>query len=367
MKIEAAVARASHAPFEIETLELEDPREGEILVRVVATGICHSDISMRDGGLPTPRPAVLGHEGAGIVEKVGRGVAKVVPGDHVLMTYNSCGHCPSCQDHESTYCYEFAPRNFFGSRVDGSSALSKEGAMIHGNIFGQSSFATYALCHEVNAVKVPRDLPLDLLGPLACGVQTGAGAVINALRVHAGDSLAVFGSGSVGMSAVMAARVAGATTIIAVDLVEERLALARELGATHTINARSADIVAQIKEMTGSGVKFALDTTANAAVIRTAVDALAPRGTCGIVGASPFGTEMTLDVVSFMSEGRKLRGIVEGDSNPDVFIPVLIDLYRQGRFPFDKMITFYAFEEINDAVDDSEHGRCIKPVVRMPM
>ncbi len=366
MKIKAAVARAPHTPFEIEALDLEEPREGEILVRVVATGVCHSDIAMRDGALPAPRPAVLGHEGAGIVERVGRGVAKVAPGDHVLMTYNSCGTCLACLNHEFTYCYDFAPRNFGGLRPDGSSPLSSGGAVVHGNIFGQSSFATHAICHEVNTVKVPDDLPLELLGPLACGVQTGAGAVINALRVGAGDSLAVFGAGSVGMSAIMAARVVGATTIIAVDLLDERLAVARDLGATHTINSRSSGAVAEIKALTGAGVTFALDTTANVNVIRTAVDALAPRGACGIVGASPFGAEMTLDVVSFMSEGRTLRGIVEGDSNPNVFIPALIELYRQGRFPFDRMVKFYDFEQINDAVHDSEHGHCIKPVVRMP-
>jgi aryl-alcohol dehydrogenase len=365
MKIQAAVARAPHAAMELETLDLEEPRADEILVRVVATGVCHTDIVMRDQGLPVPLPAVLGHEGAGVVERVGAAVTKVKPGDHIVMTFNSCGTCPSCQDHETTYCHEFFPRNFLGIRADGSTALSKEGQRIAGNIFGQSSFATYAICHEANAVKVPADAPLALLGPLACGIQTGAGAVMNALEIGVGDTFAVFGTGSVGLSAIMAARVVGATTIIAVDLNDTRLAVARELGATHTINPSSVDAAAEIQKITGGGAAFTLDTTGNVKVVRTAVDALAPRGTCGILGAFQFGSEITLDSVSFMSVGKKLQGIVEGDSNPDVFIPKLIALYRQGRFPFDKLVRFYPFSELNKAVADSESGVAIKPIVRM--
>jgi aryl-alcohol dehydrogenase len=365
MKIQAAVARAPHAAMELETLDLEEPRANEILVRVVATGVCHTDIVMRDQGLPVPQPAVLGHEGAGVVEKVGAAVTKVKPGDHIVMTYNSCGVCPSCKEHETTYCHELFPRNFLGARADGTTALSKEGQRINANIFGQSSFATYAICHEANAVKVPADAPLALLGPLACGIQTGAGAVMNALKVGMGSSFVVFGTGSVGLSAVMAARVVGATTIVAVDLNDTRLAVARELGATHTINPSSTDALAEIQKITGGGAAFTLDTTGNVKVVRTAVDALAPRGTCGILGAFAFGSEIVLDSVSFMSVGKKLQGIVEGDSNPDVFIPKLIDLYRQGRFPFDKLVRFYPFSELNKAIADSESGIAIKPIVRM--
>jgi aryl-alcohol dehydrogenase len=202
------------AAVSIETLDLETPRDTEILVRVIATGVCHTDMVARDGHLPTPQPVVLGHEGAGVVEKVGKSVTKVSVGDHVVMTFNSCGHCHSCNDNAATYCHEFFPRNFFATRADGSSALSKDGERIHGNFFGQSSFATHAVCHERNIVKVPKHAPLELLGPLACGVQTGAGAVINALKVGAGKSFAVFGAGSVGLSAVMAAKVVGATTVM---------------------------------------------------------------------------------------------------------------------------------------------------------
>lgn len=365
MKIQAAVMREPHAPLSIETLELEDPRDTEILVRVVAVGVCHTDIVVRDGMLPTPPPAVLGHEGAGVVEKVGRAVTKVVPGDHVVMTFNSCGHCPSCAEHAISYCHEFFPRNFFGVRSDGSSALSKGGERIHGNFFGQSSFASHALCHERNVVKVPSDAPLELLGPLACGVQTGAGAVINALKVGAGRSFAVFGAGSVGLSALMAAQVVGASTIVAVDTNDARLALARELGATHTINPKTAKAAEEILKITGIGVNYALDTTGIAAVIREAVQSLAPRGSCGILGASAPGSEIVLDEVHFMSGGRRLIGIVEGESNPDVFIPQLVELHRQGRFPFDRLVRFYPFEQINDAIRDSETGVTIKPILRL--
>jgi aryl-alcohol dehydrogenase len=373
MKIRAAVARTVRGALTIESLDLEEPRATEILVRVVAVGVCHTDIVVRDGELPTPLPVVLGHEGAGIVERVGSAVTKVIAGDHVVMTYNSCGHCKSCVSHAATYCHEFFPRNFFATRADGTCAISCNGERIQSNFFGQSSFATHALCHERNVVKVPYDAPLELLGPLACGVQTGAGAVINALKLRPGDSFVVFGAGSVGLSAVMAAKVAGATTIIAVDLNAERLAMATEFGATHTIRSgqfASGDSHAQsptqkIMSITGSGVDFALDTTGAGTIIRQAVEALAPRGTCGILGASPQGSEVTLDEVHFMSGGRRLIGIVEGESRPDAFIPALIELHRQGRFPFDRMVKFYSLEQVNEAMADSSSGKTIKPILRL--
>jgi aryl-alcohol dehydrogenase len=200
---------------------------------------------------------------------------------------------------------------------------------------------------------------------LACGIQTGAGAVMNALKVGAGNSFAVFGAGSVGLAALMAAKVVGATTLIAVDLNDERLALAKELGATHVFNPSKVNATEEIVKATGYGVNFALDTTGLGNVIRDAVMSLAPRGTCGILGASPLGSEITLDEVHFMSGGRHLMGIVEGDSNPDTFIPLLAELHKHGRFPFDKLVKFYDFAQLNEAIADSESGRTIKPIVRM--
>lgn len=365
MRITAAVAREKGAAFSLETLDLEEPRAGEVLVRVVATGVCHTDMVVRDGHLPTPLPVVLGHEGAGVVEKVGANVTKVAPGDHVVMSFNSCGHCPSCEEHEPAYCHEFFPRNFFGTRADGTSALSSQGAAIHGNFFGQSSFATHAICHVQNVVKVPKDADLALLGPLACGIQTGAGAVINALRLRPGKSFAVFGSGSVGLSALMAAKAEGAAQLVAIDTNDDRLEFARNVGATHTLNPLRDDVVAALLGVTGYGIDYVIDTTGIPAVMKNAVASLAPRGTCGILGASPMGTELTLDEVHFMSGGRRLVGIVEGSANPDEFIPHLIEMHRQGKFPFDRMVRFYPFSEINAAIHDSETGKSIKPIVRI--
>ena len=365
MEVRAAVARGPGLPLSVETLQLEDPRDDEVIVRVVAAGVCHTDLVARDQWVPVPTPVVLGHEGSGVVERVGRSVAKVAPGDHVVMSYDWCGACPSCLAGEATYCHELGALNFAAQRPDGTSALSKDGELIHAHFFGQSSFATHALCRERSVVKVPADAPLELIGPLGCGVQTGAGAVINALKVGTGHSLAVFGTGSVGLSAVMAARVVGATTIIGVDLRDQRLELARTLGATHTINPGSQDVGEAIQGITGAGVDFSFETTGVPAVIRQAVESLAPRGTCGIVGASEPGAEITLDATFMMSQGRMLRGIVEGDSKPGLFIPALIELHRQGRFPLDKLVTFYSLDRINEAFDDSDKGVALKPIIRM--
>jgi aryl-alcohol dehydrogenase len=365
VQIKAAVTRAPHAPQSLEIIDLAEPRDNEILVRVVATGVCHTDVAMRDQTFPVPQPIVLGHEGAGVVERVGQSISKVKAGDHVVMTYNSCGTCESCDEHEPTYCHDFFGRNFAGSRADGTSPLSKGGERIYGNFFGQSSFASYALCTERNVVKVPKDAPLERLGPLACGIQTGAGAVINSLKVGVGKSFAVFGAGSVGLAAIMAARVVGATVIIGVDLNEQRLKLASELGATHTINGSQENAVESIMRITGAGVHYALDTTGSSKVVRRAVDSLTLRGQCGLVGASGPGSEISLDAMHLMTGGRKVRGIVEGDSAPDIFIPQLIELQKQGRFPYDRMLTFYDMEDINQAISDSESGTVVKPIVRM--
>lgn len=364
MRITAAVARGDAKRLSIETLELEDPRPGEVRVRLVATGVCHTDIKVMPPGGPTPKPVVLGHEGAGVVARVGAGVTKVAPGDHVVMSFAACGACPSCRDHAPAYCHDMRRLNFGGARADGTTPLSKDGAPIHGSFFGQSSFATHAVCREGNVVKVRKDAPLERLGPLGCGVQTGAGAVLNSFKVKAGQSIAVFGAGSVGLSAVMAARLAGAGAIVAVDVVPERLALAAELGATATADARAGAASDAVRAHVPGGVDYALDTTASAAVLREALLSLAPRGVCGLVAAPGANPEVTVDVLHLLLGGRSLRGIVQGDSTPDEFIPRLIDLHMDGRLPFDRLITFYPFERINDAIRDSESGAAIKPVLR---
>jgi aryl-alcohol dehydrogenase len=364
MKVTAAVTPGKGEPFQLREIELDAPRADEVLVRIVATGVCHTDLVVRDQYYPVPLPAVLGHEGAGIVEQVGSAVTKVAPGDHVVLSFNSCATCPNCRQGDPGYCHNLFGYNFAAARPDGSPTMHEGDTVIHGSFFGQSSFATHALAYERNVVKVRNDVPLELLGPLGCGIQTGAGGVMNALRPRAGSSIAVFGVGSVGLSAIMAAKVVGCTTIIGVDLNPARLAMAQELGATHVINAGETDPVAKIQEITGTGVNFSLEATSLPKVLRQAVDCLTLTGVCGLIGAAPLGTEVTLDMNSIMF-GRTVRGIIEGDSVPDIFIPRLVDLYAQGRFPIDKLISFYSLEQINEAAHDSETGKVIKPVLRM--
>jgi aryl-alcohol dehydrogenase len=363
--VSAAVVREKGGPFIIEKLRLEEPRDDEVLVRVVATGMCHTDMVVRDQIYPVPHPIVLGHEGAGVVERVGAHVVKVRPGDHVVLSFMSCGHCRLCTQGRPANCANFNAHNFSGGRADGSGTLRDDRGRVHGHFFGQSSFSTFAIANERNVVKVPKDAPLELLGPLGCGIQTGAGAVMNALKVGPGASFAAFGAGAVGLSAVIAARVVGATTIIAVDVIPSRLALAEEVGATHTVNAKEQDAVAAVKAISEGGVQFSLETTANAAVVRQAVDALGVRGMCGIVGAAPPGTDIKIDVTEFMQMAKTLYGIIEGDSVPEQFIPQLIDLYLQGRFPFDKLTKIYPFDRINEAASDSERGLTVKPIIRI--
>lgn len=362
--INAAVVRKQSGPFVVEQVELDEPRPDEILVRIEGVGVCHTDLIVRDQYFPTPLPAVLGHEGSGVVEKVGGLVTKVAPGDHVVLTYASCGHCEACEKGLSGYCNELYGRNFGGTRPDGSTPYrAVDGSSISGCFFCQSSFGERALAKERNVVKIPKDVPLELMGPLGCGIQTGAGAVINALKPGAGTSIAIFGTGSVGLSAVMAAKVVGCTAIVAVDVNESRLELAKRLGATHVVNASKEDAVAAVQAATGGGAHYSLECTALPKVFRQAVDCLRLTGVCGLIGAAALGTEVSLDMNGILF-GRTVRGIIEGDSVPDIFIPQLIELWRQGRFPFDQLVKFYPLTDIQQAVEASENGSVLKAILR---
>lgn len=349
----------------VEALQIDEPRDNEILVKVVGTGICHTDLGMRDSPTRVPKPIVLGHEGAGVVVKTGKHVSKVKPGDHVVMTFNSCGHCPSCYRGDSVYCSDLIRLNFSGHRDDGSTALSDGTSPVYSHFFAQSAFATYAICTERNVVPVRSDIPLEKLGPLGCGIQTGAGAVINSLKVSPGDSIAVFGTGSVGLAAVMAAKVSGAGLVIAVDTHPKRLETARKLGATHVINPKDTDVFAQIKALAPLGINFALDTTGNLDIIREAVAHLGSRGVCGLINTAK-GADLSANILNMVVGGRVVKGIHQGDSVPEIFIPQMIELYMKGQFPFDELITYYDLSEINQAIADMERGETIKPVVLMP-
>jgi aryl-alcohol dehydrogenase len=365
MEIKAAVVHEKSGKFVIEQLELSDPNDDEVLVRIAAAGICHTDLAGRDMHLPIPPPpSVFGHEAAGVVERVGARVTKVKQGDHVVLAWDYCGACSSCKSGKELSCLNFFLHNFHGSRPDGTPTLHKGDQVIHGSFFCQSSFADFALANERNVVKVPEDLPLEILAPMGCGVMTGAGAVMNSLHPRPGASIAVFGVGNVGMSAVLAAVVCGCTTIVAVDVHSNRLEMAKELGATHNVNAAETDPVEAILDITGGGAQFSLECVGNPKVLRQAVDVLPRLGVCGLTGVVPPGTEVSLNMDLLMN-GRTVTGILGGDAIPDLFIPKLIELHSQGRFPFDRMITFYPFDEINRAVEDMEKGRVMKPVLRM--
>jgi aryl-alcohol dehydrogenase len=366
MQITAAVARQPFGPFSIEQVELTDPRPDELLVRIVASGMCQTDQHARDGYFAMPLPAVFGHEGAGVVEAVGSTVKDFAPGDHVVMSFPWCGICANCRRHRESHCLNGRGLKSSGTRADGSTLMRQNGEPIYGAFFQQSSFATFAIAQERFAVKVRSDAPLRALGPFACSGQTGAGAVLNSMRPEPGDSLAVFGVGAVGLSGLLAAKIAGCDPIIAVDIHEHRLALARDLGATHTINHTGrTDVVAEVRRITGGGARFTLEASAQPAVFREAVDSLVGGGTCVLVGSARPGTEVSLEM-PFVQFGRTVRGVIQGESHPREFIPRLVDYLMDGKLPVDRMMTFYPLAEINRAAEDSSSGRTIKPVLLMP-
>jgi aryl-alcohol dehydrogenase len=361
MRIEAAVLRTSDGPFVIEPVDIAEPGAGQIRVRVTGAGFCHTDVLPRDKSFLAQPPIVVGHEGAGVVEALGPGVTEPAVGAHVLLSFDHCAACENCLDGHPAYCRTFFRRNLTGTGIAaGQPVTDADGEPVASRWFGQSSFATHAVVDAANTVVVDRDLPVELLGPLGCGIQTGAGSILLALGVRAGSSVVVSGAGGVGLAAVMAARVAGATTIVAVDLHENRLDLARELGATHVLLGSDPGVPRQLRKITGGGAHYALDTTGVPEVIRDGVECLRPTGTIGLVGAQ------TRDLVlgpAALATGKNVMGILEGDAVPRRFLPRLIELWRQGRFPFDRLVRTYPLSEINAAERDAANGATIKPVL----
>ena len=365
MKVKALVARGPESPFEYEELEMDDPQADEILVKIAGVGLCHTDLVIKSA-VPEvyPFPAVLGHEGSGIVEKVGSGVTKVAPGDRVAITFRSCGECDRCGTGDAAYCRTFPMINFTGMRADGSKAYKNGDEEVAGNFFGQSSFGTHALTYERNVVKVPADIPLELVGPLGCGVQTGVGGVVRALNAEAGSSILILGGGAVGLSAVMGAKLQECGTIIVLEPHEARRAMALELGATHVIDPTESQALADaVRAIVPVGVDYALDTTGIPAVLKDAMGCLGSKAVFGIIGVAPPGTPVPGEVGDLITFGYTIQGIIEGDSDPDEFIPEMMEHYRAGRMPFDKMIKTYPLTEINQAVADQAAGKCIKVVL----
>lgn len=364
MQITAAIATAPQQPFEIRGVTLEAPRPGEVLVRIAGAGVCHTDIVFRDQFLPYPLPAVFGHEGSGVVEAVGSDINDLKTGDKVVLSFSSCGHCPSCEHDIPAYCRDFGPLNFAGMRPDGTTPLSDKGARIAGAFFGQSSFASHALAERRNVVKVDTSTPVELLGPLGCGIQTGAGTVMRSLACKAGSSIIVFGGGSVGLAAVMGAVVQGCKTIILFEPMASRRELALELGATHAFDPRACDVVETVRSIVPSGVDYAVDASGIVGVMQQAIACLGPMGTLGLVGVPPSATsELPINIAQVITSGLTIKGIIEGDSDPATFIPELIKLHDEGKFPFDRLIKTYPLADINKAIEAQHHGECIKVVL----
>lgn len=369
MKIRALVVEAKNAPFKVQEIELAEPGRGEALVRIAACGVCHTDAITRAGDLPMPFPCVLGHEGSGTVEKVGPGVTTLAPGDKVIIGWPSCGECRNCLDGHPRYCLRTGDALVSGRRfkgeLKGTSAYSRNGKEIHGHFFGQSSFATHSVVSADAVVKVPGDVPLELLGPLACGLATGAGAVLNEARPKLGDSILVVGVGAVGLAAIMAARNSGVTKIIAADVHDNRLAMARDFGATHAINSRTSKLVEEVAKITGSTVDFAFDCTGAIPVIETIAQAVGMLGTLVLIGGAPAGASFSLDHLSTLW-GKRVIGVLGGGGRSGQLIPALVELHRQGRFPFDRLVRYYELDQIDEALADSMSGEVIKPILRMP-
>jgi aryl-alcohol dehydrogenase len=358
----AAVVREPHGQFSLETVTVDDPRSDEIRVRIEASGICHTDILAQEH---TPLPAVFGHEGAGVVEAVGTAVNRVKPGDRVIVSYPWCGVCPTCVEGAPYICDHAMPLSFAGTRLDGSQTITLNGTPISSAFFQQSSFATHAITLERDVVPVQSEHPAEMLAALACGVQTGAGAILNTMQVGAKHSLVVFGAGAVGLSAVMAGQLAGASPLIAVDVVEERLNLALELGATHTLNAREGNTEARIREIVPRGVDFTFETSANEQALNDAITSLCMGGQCGIVIAPHFGEKYPFSPTEILSHAATVRGIIQGSALPNTFLPKLIDLHQQRRFPYDRLLSIYDFADINQAFADTKAGKAIKPILKM--
>ncbi|ROZ48976.1 NAD(P)-dependent alcohol dehydrogenase [Rhodococcus sp. WS3] len=360
MRTTAAISTGPNSSFELHEIEISDPRSDEILIRLVATGICHTDLGVKAVSTPGVA-AVYGHEGAGVVERIGSEITGVRVGDHVVIGFDSCGRCPRCAAGNQAYCQEFGLRNASGMRLDGTSPLTTlDGTEVWASFFGQSSFARHAIARRTNVIVVPPDVDLTMVAPLGCGFQTGAGAVVNIVDPEPSSSLAVFGTGGVGIAAVMAASALGVETIIAVDLHAERRQLALDVGATHAFNGSDPDLSEKVRALTKERPTAAIDTTAVPQVIRTAAHVLGPLGTLVLVGIGQ--PEVSFDVSDIIMSGKTIRGCIEGDADPAILIPRLLAWYAEGKFPLEKVVTTYAFETINEAVRAAT-GATVKPIL----
>lgn len=364
MEIKAALVREKGMPYEISEVKLAEPKEKDVLVKIVASGLCRSDYGERTGN-SIQFPNVLGHEGSGIVEKVGTSVTTVKPGDHVILSYAYCGECKHCAEGHPSSCSHWFEVNNMGKNKRGEYVIhTLEGEAVN-NFFNQSAFATYSLTDESNIVKVDKDIDLRLVGPLGCGLGTGSGAVLSVLKPNAGSTIAVFGTGAVGFAAIMAAKIVGCSQIIAVDINDARLQTAKECGATTIINSKMTDPKEQIMELTkGIGVDYTIDTTGVPPVMTQALQALTNSGTFIPLAVTKSNFELNT-FFDLVFGNKKMEGVLIGNTIPKFHLPRLLDFYKKGEFPFDRFVKFYDFQQINKAEADSLTGEVIKPVVVM--
>ena len=363
MKAMAAVTHEK-GQLSIEEVDLASPKSSEVLVRMVACGVCHTDAAGLHQFIPVTLPAIFGHEGVGIVEEVGTDVNTLKPGDRVIMSYPSCGECAYCKAGHTYACDHLNNLFFSGVFMDGTKRFSQNGQDIS-SFFCQGSFSSHVVVDARNAVKadVDSDAELAKLCSLGCGVQTGAGAVLNGLCPEHGSSLVVFGCGGVGMSAVMAAKIAGCSTIIAVDVVPERLELALTLGATHVVNGKEVNAVEEIRRITEGGANYSVESSGVSALTLSSIECLRRLGKACVVSVTGPETVNIPIEMGLMNPSVTLMGLTEGASNPQVFIPQLVQYYKEGRLPVDKLVKFYPFQEIEKAFADSHDGVAIKPIL----
>jgi len=361
MRTKAAVVQAQGEPFTLTEVELDEPREDEVLVRMVATGLCHTDLTVGHFLPPEMFPNVFGHEGAGVVERLGPGVEGLEEGDHVVMSFRSCRSCAKCLAGLVGYCDQTLMLNYMGMRMDGSTSMSRDGSPVFGNFFGQSSLAAHALAYGDNCVKVDPALDLSLVAPYGCGFQTGAGTVLNVIRPGSDDSLVVYGVGAVGLAAIAAARAEGVESVVAVDPLESRRAVAEKLGAVSLDPTTVDSVVDRVKELTGGGASYGIDTTALPEVVKQAQQSLAVRGTLVALGLG--APEYAIDAIDLLQAGKTVTSSIEGDSDPQEMLPRLLGMRAAGTFPMDDLVTTYPADEINAAVADVTSGAVVKPVL----
>jgi len=372
MKIRAAVLRnvgaampyAQTRPLSIEEVDLAPPGAGEVLVKVGAAGLCHSDLSVINGDRPRPMPMALGHEAAGVVEALGEGVTDLERGDHVVMVFvPSCGHCPSCAEGRPALCEPAAVANAAGTLLSGARRLSQGGAPIN-HLLGCAAFAEYATVSRRSLVKVDRELPLAEAALFGCAVLTGVGAVVNTAQVRVGASTAVVGLGGVGLAAVLGARAAGARRIVAVDLSDTKLELAMSLGATDAFNAGIADCVERVREATKGGVEYAFELAGSVRAFETAYKITRRGGTTVTAGLPPPAATFGLSPLNLVAEERTVKGSYIGTCVPSRDIPRYVDLYRQGKLAVDRLMTgTLTLDEINRGFDLLHEGKAVRQVV----